>query len=111
MDAVLQMTLRCLLLGHRRSRSCASFDEKHGHWISECKRCHVLLVREGQDWRELPRPPDKLVPVERKRKGSGSASRSSGESPFVATGATNSADRNGFPAVEGRKQPVELTTP
>lgn len=105
------MTLRCLLLGHRRSRSCASFDEKRGRWISECKRCHVLLVREGEDWREMPCPTVKLVPVERKTKASGPAGSSVGETPFVAAGAPNAADRDGFAAVEGSKQAVELTAP
>ena len=105
------MTLRCLVLGHRRSRSRASFDEKRDRWISECKRCHVLLVREGNEWRELPPPPDKLVPLPKTTESSGPASGGLGETPFVAPRAPNSSDRNGLPIVEGTKQAVELSTP
>jgi len=58
------MTLRCHFLGHRRSASRATFDDKHQHWISECKRCHVLLMREPDGkWTPLPRQPDKLEPI------------------------------------------------
>lgn len=58
------MTLRCLLFGHRRSRSRATYDEKRGRWISACKRCHVLLEREDHhDWRPLTPPPGKLERV------------------------------------------------
>ena len=58
------MTLRCLIFGHRRSRSRATFDDKHQHWISDCKRCHVLLLR-GADgtWRPAPPQPEKLEPI------------------------------------------------
>ena len=60
------MTLRCNLLGHRRSASRATFDEKNERWLSECKRCHILLVR-GPDgnWTPLPPQPDRLEPLPR----------------------------------------------
>ena len=102
------MTLRCLLLGHRRSRSCASYDEKHALWISECKRCHVLLIRErGGHWRELPTPPDKLMPVKRGSESS-TASPSSGEAPFLPAGATDATDGGDGTGAERVEQPVEL---
>lgn len=49
------MTLRCHLFGHRRSASRASFDDLNRCWVSDCKRCHAVLVRErpGQ-WCEAP---------------------------------------------------------
>jgi hypothetical protein len=60
------MTLRCLIFGHRRSRSRATFDDKHQYWLSECKRCHLLLVREaGGRWIPAPPQPEKLEPIER----------------------------------------------
>lgn len=66
LDPVREMTLRCLIFGHRRSRSRATFDDKHQHWISDCKRCHVLLVREAEGvWKPAPPQPEKLEPIER----------------------------------------------
>jgi hypothetical protein len=60
------MTLRCLIFGHRRSRSRATFDEKHQHWLSDCRRCHILLVREPDGkWRPAPPPPEMLEPISR----------------------------------------------
>jgi hypothetical protein len=60
------MTLRCLIFGHRRSRSRATFDEKHHHWLSDCRRCHILLVREADGrWRPAPPPPKTLEPISR----------------------------------------------
>jgi hypothetical protein len=60
------MTLRCLILGHRRSRSRATFDDKHQRWFSDCKRCHVLLVREPDGtWHPAPPQPERLEPIHR----------------------------------------------
>lgn len=105
------MTLRCILLGHRRSRSCASYDEKHARWISECKRCHVMMLREGDTWREFPAPPvGKLVAIERSQEKS-AASGSGGETPFVAARAEDAADGGDAAAGERLEQTVELTAP
>ena len=60
------MTLRCLIFGHRRSRSRATFDEKHQRWFSDCRRCHILLVREPDGaWHPAPSPPERLEPISR----------------------------------------------
>jgi hypothetical protein len=60
------MTLRCLIFGHRRSRSRATFDEKHQHWLSDCRRCHIMLVRDADGkWRPAPPPPQTLEPISR----------------------------------------------
>ena len=42
----------CWILGHRRSRSRAYFDESLGLWRSFCRRCSTPLLR-GKDgkWR------------------------------------------------------------
>lgn len=62
------MTLRCVLFGHRRSRSRATYDETRGRWISVCKRCHVMLEREDhRDWRPIAPPVGKLERIERDR--------------------------------------------
>jgi hypothetical protein len=60
------MSLVCQFLGHRRSRSRATFDEKRQQWISDCRRCATILAREP-DGRWIPIPPvsGKLVPIER----------------------------------------------
>ena len=52
------MSLLCRLFDHKRSSSRASFDEVNQCWVSECKRCLAILVREGPgDWREAgPEP-------------------------------------------------------
>src|SRR4051812_1481767 len=55
-ELVFAMTLRCHFLGHRRSASRAGFDEKRGYWISNCKRCHILL-RGDSDGKGKPLPP------------------------------------------------------
>ena len=105
------MTLRCILLGHRRSRSCASYDEKHARWISECKRCHVMMVREGETWRELSVPPvGKLVAVERPQDES-AASGSAHETPFVASRTMDAANGGDAAAGERLEQTIELTAP
>lgn len=105
------MTLRCILLGHLRSRSCASYDEKNARWISECKRCHVMMAREGATWRELSVPPvGKLVAVEGPQ-GSSAASGSADETPFVASRAADAANGGDAAAGEQTKQTVELTAP
>jgi hypothetical protein len=60
------MAIRCHLFGHRRSASRAAFDDKHQRWFSDCKRCHVLLVREPDGkWRPAPLPPRKLETIRR----------------------------------------------
>jgi hypothetical protein len=62
------MTLRCHFFDHRRSASRATFDDKHQYWISDCKRCHILLMREADGkWRPLPRQPDRLEPITREQ--------------------------------------------
>jgi hypothetical protein len=44
--------LFCWIIGHRRSRSRAWFDESLGLWRSFCRRCGTPLTR-GKDgkWR------------------------------------------------------------
>lgn len=60
------MSLVCRFLGHRRSRSRATFDDKRQQWVSDCRRCATILVRGGDGrWVPVPRAPDKLTPVER----------------------------------------------
>jgi hypothetical protein len=55
------MSLLCRVFHHKRSRSRASFDDVHECWVSECKRCFTVLVREGPgDWREAPPEPPRL---------------------------------------------------
>lgn len=62
------MTLRCNFLGHRRSASRATFDERNERWLSECKRCHILLVRDADgNWTPLPPQPSKLEPLPREK--------------------------------------------
>ena len=115
------MTLRCLLLGHRRSRSRATFDEKHQRWFSECKRCCVPLVREADgSWSPGPPPADKLEPVapaadaqdgappvdERSDERSGPARGGLGESPFGAPGAADSTDGGDLTAAKHPEQAV-----
>jgi len=56
------MSLLCHLFSHKRSRSRATFDEINRCWVSECKRCYAVLVRERPgDWREAPPEPLPLV--------------------------------------------------
>lgn len=58
------MSLRCHLLGHKRSRSKATFDEKHACWFSECRRCQTMLAKEWHgDWHVVPVPPRQLSPL------------------------------------------------
>lgn len=58
--------LLCRVRPHRRSGSKATYDEKHGRWFSECRRCHIMLMREPDGrWVPAPPPPAKLVPIAR----------------------------------------------
>lgn len=58
------MTLRCHLLGHKRSHSRAAYDEKNACWFSECRRCHTLLIKEWHgSWHPAPPQPRRLVPL------------------------------------------------
>jgi hypothetical protein len=42
----------CWILGHRRSRSRAWFDDRLGLWRSYCRRCGTPLLREKEGkWR------------------------------------------------------------
>lgn len=106
------MSLRCHFFGHRRSRSRATFDEKHQHWISECKRCCTPLVRQPDGtWEAAPPAPDgKLEPVD--DGGSAVAMGGDGEAPLAGSAATqDSADGGGAAAFERRGQAVELAAP
>jgi len=48
------MSLLCRLFDHKRSASRATFDDVDRRWISECKRCYAILVRDGPgEWREV----------------------------------------------------------
>lgn len=59
------MSLVCQFLGHRRSRSRATFDEKRQQWVSDCRRCATILARERDGrWVPVPPAPDRLVPIE-----------------------------------------------
>lgn len=49
------MTVRCYILGHKRSRSRAWFDDKLRCWFSDCKRCRTLLRRQDDGaWQAEP---------------------------------------------------------
>jgi hypothetical protein len=62
-----EMSLLCQLLGHRRSRSRATFDDKRQQWVSDCRRCATILLRESDGkWIPAPPAPDKLMPLDRK---------------------------------------------
>lgn len=64
------MSLVCHFLGHRRSRSRATFDEKRQQWVSDCRRCATILAREEDGrWVPVPRAPGKLMPIERPEGG------------------------------------------
>lgn len=57
------MTLRCHVLGHKRSRSRAYYDDKNACWFSECKRCHKPLVREWHgEWHAMLPESHSLIP-------------------------------------------------
>ena len=105
------MTLRCHFFGHRRSRSRATYDEKRGRWITECKRCFVLLERQPDGtWNPVPSPAaGKLEPIEREPEDSAPPRRSPGEPPVAAPGAADSAERSGPPVGKRRKKAVELS--
>jgi hypothetical protein len=104
------MTLRCLLFGHLRSRSRATLDEKHGRWISECKRCRVPMARESDGtWVVVPPALDgKLEPVEPKPKPSASSGGRPGEPPLTSADAKDSADRRCSAAAKGGQKSVDL---
>ena len=58
------MTLRCHLLGHKRSLSRAYYDDQNACWLSDCKHCSTPLVREWHGaWHAAPRPVRKIAPV------------------------------------------------
>ena len=105
------MTLRCLLFGHRRSRSRATFDEKLGRWTSECKRCCIPMMREADGtWHATSPPPvGKLLPIDCAAASSTAPGRSPGEPPFIAAGAANSTNGSGSVALEHSKETVELS--
>ena len=105
------MTLRCLLFGHRRSRSRATIDEKNGRWLSECKRCHMQLAREGDGkWLAVPPPPGRLVPIDREPNGSDAAAGSARETPLLTTPAADPTNGDRSSAAQRQEQTVELTT-
>src|SRR5579884_1603303 len=107
----LAMTLRCFLLGHRRSRSCATLDERQARWISECKRCRIPMGRDP-DGRWHVTPPvqaGKLVPVERESGSSAASSGSSAESPLASAAAVNPPDGRRRRATKNSEKPVELS--
>jgi Prophage protein (DUF1660) len=59
------MSLLCHLFGHKRSGSRAAFDDLHQCWVSDCKRCFTVLIREGpRNWNEAPVESAPLVHAE-----------------------------------------------
>lgn len=104
------MTLRCLLFGHRRSRSRATFDEKRQVWVSECKRCITPLER-GEDgaWQPAdPLPADvKLEPVD--RRASMPPLGGAAETPLGSSPARDSTEGGAAALGQGREQPLELS--
>jgi hypothetical protein len=106
------MTLRCLLFGHIRSRSRATFDEKRQRWISECRRCRIPMIRETDGtWHETAAPQvGKLAPVDSEADGSAPAGRSGGEAPLGATAAPHAAQGRRARAAKHKQKPVEFST-
>ena len=104
------MTLRCLLFGHRRSRSRATFDEKRQVWVSECKRCITPLERDP-DGKWVPASPlatdTKLEPVE--RGDSAPPVGGFGEAPLDTPAAQDAAQGSGAAVAERSEQPLELS--
>lgn len=107
------MTLRCILFGHLRSRSRAAFDDKNNRWLSPCKRCRTLLVREAPGrWRPLLPQSRDAVPAEAEAAetieppGSGAALGSAGEAPFVAPDTEDATKRGRAAGAEYVKEPV-----
>jgi hypothetical protein len=48
------MSLLCHVFDHKRSSARASFDRVNRCWVSDCKRCCAILVRERPgEWREV----------------------------------------------------------
>ena len=109
----LAMTLRCILFGHLRSRSRASFDDKNNRWLSPCKRCRTLLVREAPGrWRPLPPESQDPVPAEPDAAettdppGSDAPRGSAGETPSVTPDSKDAPERGCAAGVEYVKEPV-----
>jgi len=107
------MTLRCILFGHLRSRSRASFDDKNNRWLSPCKRCRILLVREAPGrWRPLPQqspdhaPAAEEAPEPIEPSGSGTALGSAGEAPLGTADAEDASERGRAAGVEYVKEAV-----
>lgn len=107
------MTLRCIIFGHLRSRSRATYDDKNKRWISPCKRCRILLVREGPgQWRPLPPPPRDRNPSEpsptakKQQPILGPAVGRANEAPVIPTGGRDAAERPPAAIVEDLKEPV-----
>ena len=107
------MTLRCILFGHLRSRSRAAFDDKNNRWLSPCKRCRTLLVREAPGrWRPLPPQSQDAVPAEAEAAetieppGSDAALGSAGEAPFVAPASKDAPECGLAAGAEYVKEPV-----
>ena len=107
------MTLRCILFGHLRSRSRASFDDKNNRWLSPCKRCRTLLVREAPGrWRPLPpqsqapvlAEPEPVETIEPTR--SGAAPGRAGEAPLGTPNAQDTTQRGCAAGLEYVKEPV-----
>jgi hypothetical protein len=88
-DSGIYMSLVCHLLGHRRSRSRATFDEKRQQWVSDCRRCATILIREDDGrWNPAPPAPEKLIPIEQPTEAveqRGSQSERQAEAPEVPT--------------------------
>ena len=105
------MTLRCLLFGHVRSRSRATFDEKRQRWISECRRCRIPMMRdEDGTWGETEAPSvGKLVPVEREPDESASSGASASEAPLGSTATPDTAKRRGSGTSKDKEKAGEFS--
>ena len=57
------MTLRCHVLGHKRSRSRAFYDDRNACWLSDCKRCNTPLVREWYGEWHAGQPQQRPLPL------------------------------------------------
>jgi hypothetical protein len=43
----------CLIFGHRRSRNDVRYDRAQSRWVSCCKRCSEMMIRDswpGLEW-------------------------------------------------------------
>ena len=103
------MTLRCLMFGHVRSRSRATFDEKRQRWISECRRCRIPMIREEDGaWHEMEPPSaDKLVPIE--PEVSAASDAGAAEAPLSSTGTPDTPERRRPGASENKKKAGEFS--